>query len=136
MIEKIVVEGQLVALIVKKEFDAKSSTFISPEDLYMQVSIFKRESGFVEDPHYHKKILRKVDRVEQFMYLLEGTLKINFYRNDKTLFVSKIVKKGEALLIIKGIHGLEIVKTVKAISVKQGPFLGDINDKINVIPKK
>lgn len=130
MIEKVIIDGKLSGLIIRKTTNVESSSFFSPPDLYLQTMIFKHEAGFVEKPHFHKKILRKIDRVEQFLYILEGQIKVQFYDSDKCLRKTRVVNKGDSLLLIRGIHGLEILKSAKAISVKQGPFLGDKEDKI------
>ena len=136
MLEKVIIDGRLNALIIRKGTDVKTSTFFSPSDLFLQMMIFKRETGFIEAPHYHKRIIRKVDRVEQFLYLLSGEMKAFFYNKKKMLNKTKILKKGDALLLISGIHGLKMIKTCKAISVKQGPFFGDKDDKINIKVKE
>lgn len=136
MLEKVIIDGKINALIIRKGTDVKTSTFFSPSDLFMQISIFKREAGFIEAPHYHKQVIRKVNRVEQFLYLLSGEMKVFFYDKKKKLNKTRTVKKGDGLLLISGTHGLKMIKTCKAISVKQGPFLGDKDDKINIKVKE
>ena len=135
MLEKVIIDSKLAALVIKKGTDVKQSTFLSPDDLFMQIAIFKREAGFIEAPHYHKRVIRKVNRVEQFLYLLSGEMKVFFYNDKKILSKTKTVKKGDGLLLIRGIHGLKMTKNTKAISVKQGPFMGDSEDKVNIKTK-
>lgn len=135
MIEKIIVDKDLVSLIIRKTDDVKSSTFFSPSDLNFQISIFKREKGFVENAHYHKKVVRRIDRVEQFLYILEGSMLVEFFDKKGILAKRKSIKSGDSILIIRGTHSVKMTSDCKAISVKQGPFLGDINDKIEVKTK-
>lgn len=132
MLEKIIVDGELAALVMRFSDDVKSSTFFSPPDLNFQISIFKREKDFVEKPHFHKKIIRKIDRVEQFLYILDGHMRVDFFNKKGILTKTKRIKKGDSILIIRGIHGVKMIDNCKAVSVKQGPFMGDINDKIEV----
>lgn len=132
MIEKVIVDGKLSGLIIRKNTKVKSSSFFSSPDQNLQAMIFKHDTGFVEAPHYHKRIIRKIDRVEQFLYILKGQIRVKFYDLKKVLKKTKIVNKGDSLLLIRGSHGLEILKSAEAISVKQGPFLGDKEDKINL----
>lgn len=130
MVEKINIDGKLNALIIKNGTNVEQSTFFSPEDLFFQASIFKRNKGFIEEPHYHKKIIRKVDRVEQLLFILSGEMKVMFYNGKHELKKSRTIKRGDVLLLVEGIHSLKIIKDCKAISVKQGPFLGDKEDKV------
>jgi len=136
MIEKVIVDKKLVAMIIRNGMNVESSTFFSPADLYLQVSLFKRPKLFEEAPHFHKKFTRNINRVEQFMYLLDGEIKLYFYDKKRVLQKRKKVSKGDAVLLIEGIHGLKILKDAKAISVKQGPFYGDKEDKVNVNIKR
>ena len=47
--------------------------------------------------------------------------------------IKKIVlKKGDAIVLIHGIHSIKVLENMQCISVKQGPFLGPVFDKINV----
>ncbi len=132
MLEKIIIDNRLVALIMRSTAEVTSSTFFSPPELNFQMSIFKREKDFVEKPHFHKKVIRKIDRVEQFLYILEGQMRVDFFDKKGILTKTKRIKKGDSILIIRGIHGIKMISNCKAISIKQGPFLGDLNDKIEV----
>lgn len=136
MLDKIKVGGKLSAIIIRKGADVKTSTFFSPPELFFQLAIFKREKNFVESPHRHKTIVRKVNRVEQFLFLLSGKMRVNFFDNKKKIVKSSVIKKGDAILLIRGIHSLKILETTKAISLKQGPFLGDKDDKVLIDIKK
>lgn len=132
MLEKVTVDRKLCALIIRNTVDVKSSTFFSPRDLNLQIAIFKRKKNFVELPHYHKQIARKINRVEQFLFITKGQMVVDFF-NQKKLFVkSKRLGKGDGILIISGTHSVRITRSCKAISIKQGPFLGDLNDKVDV----
>ncbi len=135
MLEKIIVDNDLCALVVRNTADVKSSTFLSPDDLNLQVAIFKRGTSFVEAPHYHKTVERKIDRVEQFLYITKGIMRVEFFDKKGVFAQAKTIKKGDSILIIRGTHSVKIIKACKAVSVKQGPFFGDTNDKIDVTTK-
>jgi len=42
------------------------------------------------------------------------------------------LRAGDAIVLIHGVHGLRVLEDFQAVSVKQGPFLGTENDKVNV----
>ena len=39
---------------------------------------------------------------------------------------------GDAIALIHGVHAISVVEDFQALSVKQGPFLGDEEDKVVV----
>ena len=41
-------------------------------------------------------------------------------------------RAGDAIVLIHGVHAIRVVEDFQAISVKQGPFLGDEEDKVEV----
>ena len=46
-----------------------------------------------------------------------------------------ILKKGDAIVLIHGIHAIKVLEDMQCISVKQGPFLGAEFDKVNINKK-
>ena len=42
------------------------------------------------------------------------------------------VSAGDAVVLIHGVHAIKVVEDFQALSVKQGPFLGDEEDKVVV----
>jgi hypothetical protein len=38
-------------------------------------------------------------------------------------------------VLIHGVHAIRVIEDLQAISVKQGPFLGDVLDKVSVEAK-
>lgn len=130
MLRKIIFNKKLYALVIEKENRLKNSKFFTPDDCMLQAGFFIRKKGFLELPHYHKKIKRSISRVEQFLYILKGSLEISFYNKDSRFLGKEVVNKSEGILLISGIHSLKAIEDVRAVSVKQGPFLGNDNDKI------
>ena len=41
-------------------------------------------------------------------------------------------REGDAIVLIHGVHAIRVIEDLCAISVKQGPFLGDTKDKVDV----
>jgi len=42
-----------------------------------------------------------------------------------------MIKKGDAINIVSGIHSLKVLKKTQCLTVKQGPFISDKEDKVN-----
>ena len=39
---------------------------------------------------------------------------------------------GDTIVLIHGVHASRVIEDMQAMSVKQGPFLGDTKDKVVV----
>jgi hypothetical protein len=71
------------------------------------------------------------------MFVMQrGVVVIELYKDDRTLLREITLRAGDAIVLIHGVHGLRVVEDFQAISVKQGPFMGAENDKVNVEVKR
>ena len=53
---------------------------------------------------------------------MDGILRVDFYNdNEKYLFSKKLYAK-DIVMLAKGGHGFKVLKNVKMIEVKQGPY--------------
>ena len=50
--------------------------------------------------------------------------------NDRKLHREVRLNAGDAIVLIHGIHAIKVIEDMQALSVKQGPFLGDAEDKV------
>lgn len=131
MREKIEKDGILYAEIIWKDFSPSKTTFISDPERSFQFGVIAHESGYEEPAHVHKKISRTISDLQQMIVVLEGKLKISFF-DSKTqhLFKEIILNPEDSICLVHGPHSITALEKIKCISVKQGPFLGDTNDKI------
>ena len=65
----------------------------------------------------------------------KGVVDVELYTDDRRLFREIRLRSGDAIVLIHGIHAIRVVEDFQALSVKQGPFLGDEEDKILVEPR-
>ena len=71
------------------------------------------------------------------MFIVQkGKVQVDLYSNKKKLIRKIILKKGDAIVLIHGIHAIKVLENMQCISVKQGPFLGPEFDKVNIKKKK
>ena len=48
--------------------------------------------------------------------------------------MSRILRAGDVILLIKGGHGFEVLEELNMVEVKQGPYVGD-GDKTRFVAK-
>ena len=90
------------------------------------------KKGYEENAHYHKKIEKKIYDVGQVLFLQKGIVAVDFYKDDKTKLAEVILKKGDAINIITGIHRIRVLDDCQCLTVKQGPFISDEMDKVSL----
>jgi hypothetical protein len=60
-------------------------------------------------------------------------VRVDFYDDQKNYLVSRIINKGDVILLAFGGHGFEMIEDSEIIEVKQGPYAGEA-DKIRFNP--
>ena len=78
--------------------------------------------NYTINPHFHRKINRKINSTTEVLIIINGILKVNFYSKNKRYLFSKLAKKNDIIILLTGGHGFKIIKNCKFIEVKQGPY--------------
>jgi hypothetical protein len=134
--EVITYNGVKYAEVIRAEMRVDKTRFFSPPESSFQFGLLAHEAGFVEPPHYHKPFPREVTDLQQMFVMQRGRVVVELYGDNGELLREIELNAGDAIVLIHGVHALRVVEDFQAVSVKQGPFLGTENDKINVEVKK
>jgi hypothetical protein len=134
--EIITYNGIKYAEVIRADARVDKTRFFSPPESSFQFGLLAHKAGFVEPPHYHKPFPREVVDLQQMFVMQRGEIVIELYSDDGDLLREINLRTGDAIVLIHGVHAVRVVEDFQAISVKQGPFLGSENDKINVEVKK
>lgn len=126
-------EGVRYAEIIWADSSAVITQFCSPDASSMQLGIVAHGAGFVEAPHYHKEVTRNIKDLQQVLFVKKGSLRVKFFEPTGSLFHQVDLKVGDTILLVNGSHSIEMLEDTECVSVKQGPFLGVENDKINIV---
>lgn len=125
MIERIFNGNKLLAIIVKGSYKNEGIAFFTPDDFSQQLAYMYRPKGHVIVPHLHKQVARQITVTEEVLFIKSGRLRIDFYDENKTYLESRLLEKGDVILLASGGHGFEMLEPAEIIEVKQGPYLGD-----------
>lgn len=125
MIERIEHDNILLALIIKASFKKNGIEFFTPSDFSQQLGYMNRPKGYVIDPHVHNLVERKVTLTQEVLYIKSGIVRIDFFTNQQNYLESRVVEKGDVVLLASGGHGFEMLEDAEMIEVKQGPYCGD-----------
>ena len=138
MIEKIKYKKKLYALIVRGKYrNKKGISFFTPKEATQQFGYLKHKKGHIIQPHQHRKRLTKIVTTTEVILLLKGSLKIDFYTEQRKYLFSRILNEKDIVMLVEGGHGFKVIKDVEMIEVKQGPYsLSSDKVKFNKIDEK
>lgn len=125
--------GEMLAIILRAQHQKNGIEFFTPDDFPQQLGYMKHKKGHLIKPHLHNKIERIVNYTFEVLFVKSGIVKVNFYDLNKAYLKSKILNKGDVILLAYGGHGFEILEDSEMIEVKQGPYAGD-DDKTRFDP--
>jgi hypothetical protein len=124
--------GIRYAEVIRADVAVDRTTFYSPAESSFQFGLLAHDAGYMEPPHYHRPFSRTIDDLQQMFVVQRGVVAINLYDDDGHLLEEVILRAGDAIVLIHGVHAIRVIEDLQAISVKQGPFLGDAMDKVEV----
>jgi len=124
--------GIRYAEIIRAEMQVPITKFFSPSNSSLQFGLLAHQAGFVEAPHYHKPIERTISDLQQMLVVQRGVVAVDFFDEQGNRFREVVLRAGDGILLVHGTHAVRVLEDMQCISVKQGPFLGAENDKINV----
>lgn len=105
------------------------TVFPTPGSNEMQFGVGLNKEKKTLKTHIHKRVKRQLKHTSEFLYVIQGYMKIDIY-NEKEEIVKKIkLKPGMALLQFFGGHSIELGADTKYFEIKQGPYLGQNDDK-------
>jgi 5-deoxy-D-glucuronate isomerase len=125
-------DGITYAEILWADTRVEKTKFFSPPESSFQFGLLAHEAGYQEEPHYHKAVRREIDDLQQMFVMQRGAVDIQLFTDDGELHRTVRLEAGDAIVLIHGVHALKVVEDFQAISVKQGPFIGDEEDKVAV----
>jgi hypothetical protein len=108
----------------------EETTFFSPPESSFQFGLLAHKSGFVEPPHYHKPVTRTISDLQQMIVVQRGVVAVDLFGDNGVKLREVMLKVGDAIVLIHGVHSIRAIEDMQCVSVKQGPFLGIENDKI------
>lgn len=124
-VERIEHAGELLALIVRSEFDRPGISFFTPDDLSQQLAYMRHPAGKVIDAHVHNPVTRSVAYTQETLFIKRGRLRVDFFSDAQDYLESRELASGDVILLIRGGHGFEVLEELEMIEVKQGPYAGD-----------
>ena len=125
MVENVVYEGELLAILLRADYHAEGIKFFTPGHFSQQLGYMNRPSGYVIDPHVHNSVSRLVHFTKEVLFIKSGKVRVDFYTENKIYIESRLLSGGDFLLLAYGGHGFEMIEESEIIEIKQGPYAGN-----------
>ena len=129
MVEQVVHNNDLLAIIIRSSFSKPGISFFTPEDFSQQLAYMEHRAGKVISPHVHNPAPREVQYTQEVLFVRKGKLRVDFYDSGRNYLESRILESGDTILLAGSGHGFEVLEDLEMIEVKQGPYAGD-QDKV------
>jgi hypothetical protein len=131
MISEIRHNGQLLAMIVPRDFAQPGISFFTPDDFSQQLAYMQHPAGKTIVAHVHKDVHRALTKTLEVLFIRKGRLRVDLYDDARNYVESRVIGAGDVLLLVSGGHGFETLEPVEMFEVKQGPFAG-AEDKVRI----
>lgn len=126
---KIEYNNLLIAIIIPANYKNNGGIdFFTPNDFSQQLAYMKHPKGHIIEPHVHNVVVREVHYTKETLIIRSGSIRVDLYDNDRNYLESRILSKGDIILLNDGGHGFKALEDLEMIEIKQGPYAGD-NDK-------
>jgi len=125
VLEEIIHDGRLLAIIVRHTFNKPGIHFFTPNDLSQQLAYMRHPPGKEISPHLHNPVPRTVHNTQEVLFVKKGKLRIDFYDDDQNYLFPRILETGDTILLASGGHGFKVLEELEMLEVKQGPYAGD-----------
>ncbi|MFH2085504.1 MAG: hypothetical protein ABII21_01820 [bacterium] len=118
--------GQIFAIIIRREYRPDGVNFLTPDDYTLQLGLIGHPKGrhirdHIHNPHIHYQ----VDTTQEFLYIETGKIKATIYDYGWNVIKEVVLNQGDILLQVSGGHGFDVLEPSYLIEIKQGPFPGD-----------
>ena len=125
-------DGVRYAEVIRSDARVSKSTFYSRASSSFQFGLLAHDAGFVEPAHVHKPVAREIRDLQQMLVVQRGVVAVDFFDSAGKKFTEVVLRAGDAINLVHGAHSVRSLEDMQCVSVKQGPFLGVENDKVDI----
>ncbi|MGYP000855283752 len=129
MIEKIAYHNLQLGIIIRNNFTKDGIEFFTNDNDSQQLGYMNRPKDYEILPHRHNIVQREVHLTQEVLFIKSGKVRVDFYDNEQIYLESRILNKGDVILLADGGHGFVMLEQSEIIEVKQGPYCGE-RDKV------
>jgi hypothetical protein len=123
MIEEIVHDNSVIAIIVYRNYQTEGIKFLSPAEFGLQLGFMQRQAGYQVVPHIHNPVHRHSIGTQEVLFIKSGVIRVDFYSFEQVYLKSRELSAGDFILLAGAGHGIEVLEDATIVEVKNGPFI-------------
>jgi hypothetical protein len=123
LIENIVFQGNIIAIIIYNEYAYDGIKFLSEESFSLQIGYMSRPEGYKVIPHIHNPVERHTVGTQEVLFIKKGKIRIDFYSYEQVYLESRTLTSGDVIFLIGAGHGIYILEPAEIFEVKNGPYI-------------
>ena len=127
--EKIIHENIHFATIMRPQLADEGLTFLTDDENFIQVGLWKYQKGKVLQTHYHHTFDRISTKTNETVYVVKGKITCNLYFEDGRKASSHVIEEGEMIAMFNQAHEYIIEEDSLVIENKNGPYFGPEKDR-------
>jgi len=131
-IERVEHEGETIALIVRGDFEEEGAKFFTNDDNPLQLGVINQKAGQETQPHVHREREVAIKSIQEVVHVDRGRALVKFYTRDGNKVGSRILERGDTILLMNGGHGFRMLEDTRLVEIKQGPYDESNTVKIEV----
>ena len=97
-------EGLLMHTINRYDEIAEKRTDLSPEEEFLQVSVFRLNEGRTFRAHQHIECNKVANITQESWVVVKGSVKVFLYDVDQTLLAEETLGQGDCTISFRGGH--------------------------------
>jgi oxalate decarboxylase/phosphoglucose isomerase-like protein (cupin superfamily) len=122
---------KLYAIVVRaRAASADKYNFLTDNAQPLQLGMSFYKAGEIIKNHAHLPRDIRVDKVQEVLVIGEGSARLTLFDDDRRKLTDMVLSRGDICLLAAGGHGLEVIEDMKLVEVKQGPYDGQVKDKV------
>ncbi|UKT63333.1 hypothetical protein [Pedobacter mucosus] len=125
MIERIVKDSIVFAIIIRSEYKSEGIEFFTPTEFSQQLGYMNRKKGYVINAHKHRDSEVTISKLFETLVVKSGSTLVSFFDENDLYFQDTTINKGDVILFTGYGHQFEMLEDTEIIEVKQGPYLDD-----------
>jgi hypothetical protein len=98
--------------------------FVTPNAATLQVGFVVYPAGGRIARHVHRPIERTISGTSEVLVVRSGACELDVYDSSHTLVATRLLTRGDVMVMLAGGHGFRVTEDAVLLEVKQGPYTG------------
>ena len=128
-IHNIFVENINFGFIIYNDYKSDETNFMTDSKLPLQFAHMSFKKNETIQAHEHNTFKREVSNINEVLIVKSGSIRVNFF-NKKVKVHDEIINKGDIIFLQDGGHSFEFLEDSRIFEIKNGPYFGEIKDKV------